>query len=49
MIYTHILNRGGKGIRSPADGLAKGFGGDYAETAYLSIKFLLRSQVFGII
>jgi integron integrase len=28
MIYTHVLNRGGKGVRSPADGLAKGFGGD---------------------
>ena len=22
MVYTHILNRGGKGVRSPADGLA---------------------------
>ena len=22
MIYTHVLNRGGKGVRSPADGLA---------------------------
>jgi site-specific recombinase XerD len=21
MIYTHVLNRGGKGVRSPADGL----------------------------
>jgi len=28
MIYTHVLNRGVKGVRSPADGLAKGFGGD---------------------
>jgi integrase len=26
MIYPHVLNRGGKGVRSPADGLAKGFG-----------------------
>jgi integrase len=25
MIYTHVLNRGGKGVRSPADRLAKGF------------------------
>ena len=23
MIYTHVLNRGGKGVRSPADGLDK--------------------------
>ena len=22
MIYTHVLNRGGRGVRSPADGLA---------------------------
>jgi integrase len=28
MIYTHVLNRGGKGVRSPADRLAKGFEGD---------------------
>jgi len=21
MIYTHVLNRGGKGVKSPADGL----------------------------
>ena len=24
MIYTHVLNRGGKGVRSPADFLAGG-------------------------
>ena len=24
MIYTHVLNRGGRGVRSPADGLARG-------------------------
>ena len=24
MIYTHVLNRGGLGMRSPADGLALG-------------------------
>ncbi len=24
MIYTHVLNRGGKGVRSPADALAQG-------------------------
>ena len=23
MIYTHVLNRGGRGVRSPADGLAQ--------------------------
>ena len=28
MIYTHDLNRGGKGVRSPADSLTKGFEGD---------------------
>ena len=29
MIYTHVLNRGGKGVYRPADGgLAEGFGGD---------------------
>jgi integrase len=28
MIYTHVLNRGGKGVRSPADRLAKVFEGD---------------------
>jgi site-specific recombinase XerD len=22
MVYTHVLNRGGRGVRSPADGLA---------------------------
>jgi len=24
MIYTHVLNRGGRGVRSPADGLVRG-------------------------
>jgi integrase len=24
MIYTHVLNRGGKGVRSPADALVQG-------------------------
>jgi len=24
MIDTHVLNRGGRGVRSPADGLARG-------------------------
>lgn len=24
MIYTHVLNRGGKGVRSPVDGLGIG-------------------------
>ena len=26
MIYTHVLNRGGKGVQSPADALAEGAG-----------------------
>jgi site-specific recombinase XerD len=30
MIYTHVLNRGGKGVRSPADSLC---GRSYAESA----------------
>ncbi len=25
MIYTHVLNRGGRGVRSPADALTQGF------------------------
>ena len=49
MIYTHVLNRGGKGVRSPADRLAKGFEGHKAETAYHSIKSLIGSQVNDII
>lgn len=24
MVYTHVLNRGGKGVRSPADALVQG-------------------------
>lgn len=28
MIYAHVLNSCGKGVRSSADGLAKVFGGD---------------------
>lgn len=44
MIYTHVLDRGSKCIRSPADGLAKGFQFDYAETGYHSTKLLIRSQ-----
>ncbi len=34
MIYSHVLNRGVRGVRSPADGLAGRLGGRYAETAY---------------
>jgi hypothetical protein len=34
LIYTHVLNRGGKGVRSPADGLAKGIEGDYRNSLY---------------
>jgi len=49
MIYAHVLNRGGKRVRSAADGLATGFAGDKAETAYYSTKFLIRSQVPDVI
>jgi hypothetical protein len=32
MIYTHVLNRGGKGVRSPLDGLKIGSGkGSYTD------------------
>lgn len=27
MIYTHVLNRGGRGVQSPADRLSGGSGG----------------------
>ena len=34
MIYTHVLNRGGKGVKSPADALKDtGTPGCYQETA----------------
>ena len=29
MVYTHVLNRGGKGLRSPADSLCLADGGDH--------------------
>ncbi|MBX3422026.1 MAG: tyrosine-type recombinase/integrase [Pirellulaceae bacterium] len=29
MTYTHVLHRGGKGVRSPADGLTQGFPEDW--------------------
>ncbi len=31
MIYTHVLNRGPAGVRSPVDGLADHRGGFYAD------------------
>ena len=31
MIYTHVLNRGGRGVRSPADRLGRGLGAGLAE------------------
>ncbi len=31
MIYTHVLNRGGRGVRSPVDGLGFGSGGSRSE------------------
>ncbi len=31
MIYTHVLNRGPAGVRSPVDGLAEHRGGFYAD------------------
>ena len=34
MIYTHVLNRGGRGVRSPADALARRPHERWAETAY---------------
>jgi len=32
MIYTHVLNRGGRGVRSPLDGLAGGWAGRAADS-----------------
>ncbi len=34
MIYTHVLNRGGRGVRSPADGLARRADERWAGAAY---------------
>lgn len=34
MIYTHVLNRGGKGVRSPADRLELGLDEPDAQTSY---------------
>lgn len=34
MIYTHGLNRGGRGVRSPADGLVRDPDEREAETPY---------------
>jgi integron integrase len=31
MVYTHVLNRGGRGVRSPADRLGRGLGAGMAE------------------
>jgi site-specific recombinase XerD len=33
MIYTDVLNRGGRGVRSPADTLARGSDARSSETA----------------
>ena len=34
MIYTHVLNRGGHGVCSPADRLGTAGAEEYTETAY---------------
>jgi len=34
MIYTHVLNRGGRGVRSPADSLVRRGEERYTETEY---------------
>jgi len=34
MIYTHVLNRGGKGVKSPMDELQRKYKGCYKETIY---------------
>ena len=34
MIYTHVLNRGGRGVLSPADSLIRPPDARYTETAY---------------
>ena len=33
MVYTHVLNRGGRGVRSPADGLGRHHDERQEETA----------------
>ena len=38
MIYTHVLNRGGRGVRSPADGLSGRPDEQYSETAYHAVR-----------
>ena len=39
IIYTHVLNRGGRGVRSPADVLARGLEERYRlKTAYHTVK-----------
>jgi hypothetical protein len=45
MIYTHVLKRGGNGVRSPVDRLAKGLGDDKPQTSYHATNFLTRSLV----
>ena len=42
MIYTHVLSRGGRGVRSPADGLAQRSDERQAETAYCAARNEMR-------
>lgn len=34
MMYTHVLNRGGMGVKSPMDDLWRRYEGAYTETIY---------------
>jgi hypothetical protein len=49
MIYTHVLNRGGKGVCRPENSLSRGFHEDLTETAYRPRKWLTCSQVMDIV
>ncbi len=44
MIYTHVRNRGGRGVRSPADGLARHPDDRWAETAYHAVRAVTTKQ-----
>jgi len=44
MVYTHVLNRGGRGIRSPADGLARPPDERQAGAAYHARNGVTRKQ-----
>ena len=48
MIHTHALNRGGRGVRSPADGLARCADERQAQTAYHARRDVTTTQPLAI-